>query len=372
MKKQLIIIILISSFSTGVTAQNNIITTSVPYMRIGADARAGGMGDAGVATSADAASIFWNSAKSLFASKPINIGLNYTSWFREVGANDIYLLSTSGYKRINDQSSITGGIRYFSQGTIKVTSPSGDLLSVYRPRDWDISFGYNRKVNTKLGIGVTIRYINSNLSAGGNGSSGFYAKSTSTVAGDISLFYKGENEKGAGLNWGLNISNLGAKMSYKNTASTDKDYLPANLALGGNYNWVLNEKSKFSVAIDVNKLLVPIFPQASGNNTTDSLNMIEYRKGTVVKSWFKSFSDGGGFFNSLSYSIGAEFNYNHLFAARIGYYTEDKNRGNRKFFSAGLSVYYNKTGLHLSYLVPTANSNRNILANTIRLGLVFE
>lgn len=372
MKKYIILIITIIHSLNNCKAQSSVITTSVPYMLIGSDSRAGGMGNVGVATNADGNSIFWNNSKTLFSNNPFQIAVNYTSWFREVGAKDIYLISSSGYKQIDDKSSYTVGLRYFSQGSIQVTNSNGDIQSIYRPRDWDISFGYNRKLNNRIGLGITLRYINSNLSAIGNSNFALYGENTQGIAGDISIYHNGLNQNGEGFNWGINISNLGSKMSYKNISSTEKDYLPANMAIGGNYNWVLNENNKISLALDINKLLVPIFPKESGIDKTDSLNMIEYRKGSVINSWFKSFSDGGGFLNSLSYSIGAEYLYDHLFAARIGYYTEDKNRGNRKFLTAGVSVYYKKIGINLSYLVPTSNSERNILANTMRFGIVFE
>jgi len=365
------IILVISLFaSTMLTAQNsnNIVTTAVPYLRIGADARAGGMGDASVATLADANSIYWNSAKTLFADNKASIGFNYTSWFREVGANDIYLIAAGGYKKLNDKESITGGIRMFSQGTLQFTSGNGDLLSVYKPRDFDVSFGYNRKLNNKLGVGVTMRFINSNLA--GNNSTG--KKNSSSLAADLSMLYNGLNTKGDGWRFGVNISNLGGKMGISNSATTGKDYIPANLAVGASYTKMLDEKNSLSFAFDINKLLVPVFPQTSGSISSDSSAMLKYRSSSVVSSWFNSFSDGSGLINSFSYSIGAEYKYDHLFSARIGYFTENQDRGNRKFFTAGLGVYYKKTGLHFSYLVPTGNSNRNVLANTIRLGLVFE
>ena len=368
--KQIILVISLITTSAIVVAQNNnnVVTTAVPYLRISADARAGGMGDAGVATQADANSIYWNSAKTLFADKKAAIGLNYTAWFREVGAKDIYLLTAGGYKQLNDKESITGGIRYFSQGTIQFTSINGDLLSVYKPRDFDVSFGYNRKLNSKLGVGVTMRLINSNLSAGNNAGS----KTSTSIAADLSLLYNGLDSKGAGWRYGVNISNLGSKMGFSNSATTSKDYIPANLAIGASYTKVLDEKNSLSFTMDINKLLVPIFPQTTGTVSADSVAMIKYRSSSVVSSWFNSFSDGGGFFESLSYSIGAEYKYDHLLSARLGYYSENHNRGNRKFFTTGVGVNYKKTGLYFSYLIPTANSDRNILTNTMRLGLVFE
>jgi len=352
-------------------SQNSVLTTAVPHLRISADGRASGMGDAGITATPDAASIFWNGAKSLFAEKKMAGQLTYTSWFREVGAKDIYLLSASGYKQIDEVSSITGGIRYYSQGTINVTSVSGDPLGSFKPRDWDLSAGYNRKLNNKMGVGLTQSFINSAL-GGARSSSGGVSSTSSSLAGDVSFYYKGENKEGAGWNWGVSLSNLGGKMGYAGTASTDKDFLPANLGIGTSYGWVFEEKHKIRASIEVNKLLVPAWPNQTGNASTDSANAAEYRKRTVVASWFNSFSDGSGLFKSLAYSIGGEYMYDHKFGARMGYYTEDQIRGNRKYFTAGISAYFKGGGVHLSYLVPAANSNRNVLNNTLRLGVVFE
>lgn len=370
--KRIVKCLLLVMIAQQLQAQNgNPITTAVPYVRIAADARSAGMGDAGITASPDGAAIFWNSAKSLFAEKKMGMQLTYTSWFREVGAKDIYLLSTSGYKQLDEVSTLTGGIRYYSQGTINLTSANGDLLGMYRPRDWDISVGYNRKLNTKMGVGVSLRFINSSLGGGSTTSTGFHANS-SAIAGDISFYYKGATDKGAGWNYGVTLSNLGAKMGYSGSASTDKDFLPANLGIGVSYGWVLDDRNSIKTSLEINKLLVPAWPVLTGVDSKDSANAAEYRKRTVVNSWFNSFSDGSGLLKSFSYSLGAEYNYNKQFAARMGYYTEDKDRGNRKYFTMGLSAFFKGGGVHLSYLVPTANSNRNVLSNTIRLGIVFE
>jgi hypothetical protein len=369
--KRIIIYLLGVASPIALLSQNSVLTTAVPYMRIAADARAAGMGDAGITASPDAAAIFWNGAKSLFAHKQLAAQFSYTSWFREVGAKDIYLLSASGYIAGDSVFSVTGGIRFYSQGKVDVTNLNGDDLGSFKPRDWDISFGYNRKINDKLGIGVAIRYIRSNL-GGGSFINGGYALKANTLAGDVSLYYKGETKDGAGWNAGLSLSNLGGKMGYAGSASTDKDFLPANLGIGVSYGWVFDDKNKIRANMEINKLLVPVWPNQTGNTTTDSANAAEYRKRTVVNSWFDSFSDESGFLKSLAYSLGVEYMYDKKFGARVGYYTEDQIRGNRKYYTAGLSAYFKGGGIHISYLVPAANSNRNVLNNTLRLGVVFE
>jgi hypothetical protein len=369
MKK--IIVILSFTLINEAISQTNVLTTAAPYLRIAADARASGMGDAGITAVPDGAAVFWNSAKSLFAEKKLGVQLTYTSWFREVGAKDIYLLAASGYSKLNESSSVTFGIRYYSQGTINSTSVNGEPLGRFRPREFDFNFGYNRKFNNKMGAGVMLRLINSVL-GGAISSAGGVDRSSVTLAGDFSLYYNGEKADGSGLNWGVSISNLGGKLGFRGSISSGRDFIPANLGFGLRYGWALDDKSVIRTAFETNKLLVPAWPNPTGNIGIDSANLVTYKNQTVVNSWFKSFSDGSGLLSSFSLSFGAEYIYDKKFGARVGYFTEDQVRGNRKFFTAGLSAFFKGGGVNLSYLVPTSNSNRNVLNNTIRIGIVFE
>src|SRR3984893_10908282 len=114
----------------------NVVTTAVPFLRISPDARAGGMGDAGVATPADANAAFWNLAKVPFAKNPIGIGLTYTPWLKDLGLNDVYLLSAAGYKKLSDNEAISASIRYFSLGNIQFTDYNGNDIGNGRPREF--------------------------------------------------------------------------------------------------------------------------------------------------------------------------------------------------------------------------------------------
>ncbi|MDB5230674.1 MAG: hypothetical protein JWN76_1479 [Chitinophagaceae bacterium] len=348
----------------------NVVTTAVPFLRISPDARAGGMGDAGIATMPDANSPFWNLAKLPFAKSNFQIGATYTPWLKDI-AKDVYLASLSGYYKVDDQSAISASMRYFSLGQIQLTDFSGNDIGTSRPKEFAIDFGYSRKLTEKLGVGVGLRYINSNLAAG-VASPGVNYKAGTAVAGDISLFQNGTDSKGEGFNWGISISNLGSKIGYTSDAKT-KDYIPANLGIGLAYTKVFDEFNRITFAADVNKLLVPAPPTYTGDDKIDSTNLSNYRSNSVFGSWFKSFSDGGGQFKSLQFSLGAEYLYNEQFAVRVGYFYEDKTKGNRKFFTVGLGLKYNTIGINFSYLVPSGNGiTRNPLSNTLRFGLVFD
>jgi hypothetical protein len=366
---------------TSVKAQNtqtdpiNVVTTAVPFLRISPDARAGGMGDLGVATSPDASSPFWNLAKTPFAQKNFSVGLTYTPWLKDLGLNDVYLLAASGYYKLDEESALGGSIRYFSLGNIQFTDQGGFDNGSGRPREFGFDFGYSRKLSDKIGLGVALRYIRSNL-AGNLSTTGTSYKPGTSVAGDLSFFYTGQNEMGEGWNFGATLSNLGMKIGYTNDA-TQKDYIPANLGLGTTYTKVFDEENKITFGLDVHKLLVPTPPSWTGNTQEDSVLTADYRNKTVVSSWFSSFGDApGGFKEELKefqISAGAEYGYNDQFFFRAGYFYENKDKGNRKYFTVGLGVKYNVFGLNFSYLVPSGSGvNRNPLSNTLRFGLIFD
>ena len=349
----------------------NIVSTAVPFLRISPDARAGGMGDAAIATNPDANSPFWYLAKTAFAEKRSAISLNYTPWLRDLGLNDVYLASAAAYKKIDDNSVISGSMRFFSLGNIQLTDFSGNVLNTVRPTEFSIDGGYTRVLSEKLSLAVALRYINSRLVVGDVGTGVVY-KAGNALAGDVSLFYNGRDVDGQGLNFGVVLSNLGTKVGYTNDAR-NKDFLPANLGLGMAYTKVMSEGNSISFALDVNKLLVPVAPTTTGVFATDSANLSEYRNTSVVSSWMKSFSDGSSLTKSFQVSAGMEYSYNNQFKLRAGYFYEDRTRGNRRYFTAGAGFDVKFMQINVSYLVPSGSGvTRNPLSNTLRLGLVFN
>ena len=353
----------------------NVVTTAVPFLRISPDARAGGMGDLGVATTPDANSGFFNLAKTPFNKSEFGLGLTYTPWLKDLGLNDVYLLSFGGYHKLDETQALSASIRYFSLGNIQFTDGNGNDFGSGRPREFGIDAGYSRKLSDNLGLGIALRFIHSNL-VGGAPDQGSAYQAGNAVAGDISLFYTGANEAGQGWNFGAAVSNLGSKIAYTKDA-TQKDFIPANLGLGASYTKVFDETSKIMFGIDAHKLLVPTPPSLTGNNTEDSNRIVNYRNKGVVNSWLSSFGDAPGGFSEemkeFQFSLGMEYSYNNQFFARTGYFYEDKDKGNRKYFTVGVGIKYNVFGLNFSYLVPTgAGINRNPLSNTLRFGLILD
>jgi hypothetical protein len=356
--------ILFFSGMMGVNGQNVNIptTTAVPFLRISPDARAGGMGDLGVATAPDAASTFYNLAKTPFNTKDIGIALTYTPWLKDLGLNDVYMLAASGYKKLDEFSALSASLRYFSLGNIQFTDFNGNQLGSGHPREMAFDLGYSRKLSDHLGIGLTGRYIYSNL-ASGYAASGSTYQPGKTFATDISLYWHGVTTDAGGWNFGLAITNLGGKIGYTNNA-TEKDFIPADLGLGASYTKVFNEDNKVMFGLDMHKLLVPI---------PDTANTAAYYSKSVVSSWTSSFSDGENQFKTLQFSAGIEYSYQDQFLLRVGYYYQDPTKGNLKYFSTGIGLRYNVMELNFSYLVPSGSgTNRNPLSNTLRFGLVFN
>lgn len=350
----------------------NVVTTAVPFLRISPDARAGGMGDAGIATLPDASSIYWNLSKIPFAKSKTAVSLTYTPWLKALDLNDVYLISGAGYHQIDDQQAISASVRYFSLGNIQFTDNNGNSLGQYRPREFAVDAGYSRKLSDLLGLGISLRYINSNL-ASGQSSSGSTYKPGTAVAGDLSLFYNGsESGDKSGFNWGVTLSNLGSKIAYTSDAN-EKDYIPANLGLGAAYVNVFDDQvSKLTFALDVNKLLVPTPPPLG-----DDAALERYRSKSVVSSWFSSFGDApGGFKEELkefTLSFGGEFSYNDQFLFRAGYFYEAPTKGDRQYFTVGAGLNYNMFGINFSYLIPSGSGvNRNPLSNTLRFSLLLN
>lgn len=353
----------------------NVVTTAVPFLRISPDARAGGMGELGVATTADANSAFWNLSKTPFALSRSAVGITYTPWLKDLGLNDVYLLTAAGYHQLDDQQALSSSIRYFSLGNIQFTDGAGNDFGNGRPREFSVDFGYSRKLSDQIGLGIALRYINSNLVGGYSDQSNVY-QAGNAVAGDLSFFYTGADEYGQGWNFGAALSNLGSKIGYTRDAN-QRDYIPANLSLGTVYRKVFDENNSIQFGVDIHKLMVPTPPEYTDDPDQNEIINQNYRNQSVVSSWFSSFNDApGGFGEELKefqLSVGGEYSYNDQFFARAGYFFEDKTKGNRKYFTLGVGIKYNVFGLNFSYLVPSgAGINRNPLSNTLRFGLIFD
>ncbi len=321
-------ILLFCGITSSVNAQKlNVVTTAVPFLRISPDARSGGMGDIGIATSPDAYSGLWNGGKTAFNTVRGAVGATYTPWLHDV-VNDVYLATLAGYYKFEDNQALYASLRYFSLGNIQFTDALGNDLTSFRPREFGIDVGYSRRLNAKNGVAIAIKYINSNLASGFNAGGNTY-KTGSAVAADLSYYGTAVKASGNGWSWGAVLSNLGSKISYTDNASA-KDFIPANLGLGVSHTSKFNNVNQITFGLDINKLMVPTPP-------TDSAQLQNYRNKSVVGSWFSSFGDAPDGFSEeikeFQVSIGAEYWYNQQFALRAGYFYEKQDKGNRRSFT---------------------------------------
>ncbi len=359
---------LVNAQSHTSTTGANTITTGVPFLSIAPDSRAGAMGDAGVATSPDVNSQHWNPAKYAFAESEMGIGLSYTPWLRNL-VNDINLAYLVGYKRLDDQQTMSASLRYFSLGDISFMSEYGDPTGQQSPNEFAIDMGYTRLLSDNFSGAVALRYIRSDLT-GGQMVNGTETHAGNSFAADVAFYFQKEirvNRKNSVFASGINISNIGSKISY--TDGETKDFIPTNLKLGLSYKTEMDKYNTITFALDANKLLVPT-PDTTDVDIITGLGSTK----SPIAGIFSSFSDApGGMseeFKEINFSAGVEYWYNKQFAVRAGYFYEDVNKGNRKFFTAGAGLKMNVFALDFSYLLPVAQNNP--LANTLRFTLSFD
>jgi hypothetical protein len=389
--KKIALLLLFTTTISFVNAQQDsrVITTGVPFLLVAADARAAGLADQGVATSADAFSQQWNPAKYAFAVDGQGFTASYTPYLTDL-VNDISLGQATYYKRFgaDGRSAFAVSLRYFGLGEIELRQNADDPAQIVKPNELALDGSYSLKLSEKFSMAVAGRYIRSALRIPtGEGD----AKPASTFAVDIAGFYQGEETALADFNGrlrlGFNFQNLGPKINYDAGASDDNsaNFLPANMRLGGGYDFIFDDYNKVSVSVELAKLLVPT-PQSAdldgdGLVTTPeeidlrNENIAAYNKVNWVSGIFKSFNDApGGFSEELkefTYSVGAEYLYQDSFAMRLGYFNESPEKGARRFFSLGAGFKYNVVKVDVSYLF-SASQVKNPLENTLRFSLTFN
>jgi hypothetical protein len=361
------------SLPTGQELQFNPITTAVPFLTITPDSRHGAMGDAGVATSPDANAQYWNPSKFAFTKDNFGFALSYTPWLRQL-VNDINLAYLSGYYKLDAYQTLGASLRYFSMGEIMLTDQNGTSLANVSPNEFAFDASYSRKLSDNFSGGIALRYIRSDLS-GGIGAETY--SPGHAFSSDVSFYYFknfGRSANDQSIAFGINISNIGSKISYDD--GQNKEFLPANLRLGTTYSKELDNFNSFSFSLDFNKLLVPTPKTMTGSGSgTGGIVLSDNSSNiSVPSSILSSFSDAPGGFKEeiqeINYSAGMEYWYNHQFAVRGGYFHESEYKGNRKFLSTGLGLKMSICSIDFSYLIPIHQNNP--LANTIRFTLLFD
>ncbi len=351
---------------------SNYISTGMPILMISPDAVSSALGDAGVASTPDAYSAHWNNAKFAFIDGTMGLSTTYTPWLRNLKVGDMNLLYLGGFYRINSRSTLAAGLTYFTLGDMDHTDVDGNKLMTIHPNEFAMDVTYALKLNDHLALGASGRFIRSDLTNGAtveDGSGHTETHSANSLAADIGLYYQDTIDKEQSYGLGAFISNLGAKLSYSDD-DNDKEFLPANLRIGGRYTNRIDDYNKVNILLDFNKLLVPT--PAWQNDTTQ----VSYNNIGVIQGALQSFGDApGGLSEELQevqISAGAEYWYAETFAARLGYFYEHESKGGRKYITVGAGVRYNVFSFDISYLIPTTKISTNPLANTVRIQLTMD
>jgi Type IX secretion system protein PorV len=359
------------------------VTTMVPFLTISPDSRSAAMGDVGVALfSPDANSISWNMANLVNAEKKTGFSLSYAPWLRQL-VDDVGFSYISGYSKMGKNSAVGGAIRYFSLGNINFTDWEGNPTGNFTPNEFSAEGGYSTRFNEKFSMGVNLRFIFSNI-AGNRVLNGISMKPGYSGAGDVSLMYKTKikvSGKEDGFNLGVNIQNIGSKMTY--TDKENRDFIPTNLKMGVGWNHEIDDYNKISVYADVNKLLVPTRPYylqsyRGGDSSINGVKQISAGKNNVgvssVQGMLQSFADAPGGFkeelNEWMVSAGTEYWYQNQFAGRLGIFYEANTKGGRQYMTLGMGFKYRTMALDAAYLVPFAK--RHPLQNQMRFSLLFD
>ena len=377
MKK--IVVAVFALFITGLSiAQRaeNVITTAVPFLLIAADARSAGMGDQGVATTADVFSQMWNPAKYAFAEDQHGFAMSYTPYLSEL-VNDISISQVNYFNKFNERSAFAVSMRYFSLGTIIFRRDEFDPGMEEKPNEIALDLSYSLKLSQNFSMAVAGRYIRSqlrlqNLNSDASPANGF--------AFDIAGFYQSEEVAFSNFNgrWraGFNFQNMGPKISYDNDNNDlNSNFMPAMVRVGGAYDFILDGFNKISVQTELSKLMVPTPDFFNEDGTADPVLRDRYNRTGWVQGMFSSFGDApGGFSEELRevmWALGAEYWYQDSFALRLGYFNEHATKGARQFYTLGAGFKYNTIKIDVSYLFSASNV-RNPLENTLRFSLSFN
>ena len=369
----MVLVMLASVRSYAQDKQNmfNPVNFGVTSLAIAPDARGGAMGDIGAATEADANSQFWNPSKYPFNIARAGVSASYTPWLRQL-VHDINLANVAGFYRIGDYSALSGSLRYFSLGEVYL-SEAEDAMTI-SPYEFALDMAYSRMLSERFSMGVGMRFIFSDITYDYTAES----KPGKAFAADISMYRLGyflAGNRECSFGWGLNVNNIGSKISYG--GDDNAEFIPTNLRLGMNLTIPFNDYNKFSIAADVNKLLVPTYPKQqegeADNDYTDRVQR-EYYDISPISGIFKSFHDAPNGFKEemqeVQWSLGMEYTYNDRFMLRAGYHHESENKGNRKYFTAGAGFHMSIFSIDAAYVFSTSQTNP--LDQTMRFTLGFD
>ncbi len=367
----LTLIIIFSSFNLH-SQDRRVITTAVPFLMISADARASGLGEQGVATTPDAFSQHWNPAKYVFIENKSGVGVSYTPYLSKL-VSDVFLANLNYYNVINDRSSWSTSFKYFSLGDIDILQNPQDVPYLENPNEFTLDASYILKLNDNFSMGVTGRFLMSDVKLQSVDSD---SSSASSFAVDISGFFQSDERAYENFNgiWraGFNISNMGPRMKYEELGKNN--FIPTNLKIGSAFDFIFDSSNKLSLNLELNKLLVPS-PSIPVYNSNDQIIGYNQEDISFLSGLFKSFGDAPDGFSEeikeITLALGLEYLYNDSFALRVGYFGENEDKGARKYITFGTGFRLDDINIDLSYLLSTSNII-SPLENTLRFSFTYN
>ena len=349
-----------------------VITTAVPFLMISADARASGLGEQGVATTPDAFSQHWNPSKYVFSDKLSSVGISYTPYLSKI-VNDVFLTNVNFYNVIDQRSAWSASFKYFSLGDIDIIQNPQDIPILENPNEFTLDASYSLKLSEYFALAVSARFLMSDVKLQTVDAD---SDSASSFAVDISGFFQSDQKSYNNFDgiWraGFNISNIGPRMKYEELGR--KNFIPTNLKVGGAFDFIFDSSNKFSVNLELNKLLVPSPSEPIYDSNND---IVGYKQSDVnfLSGMFKSFGDApDGFSEELkefTLAVGFEYVYNDNFALRAGYFNENEMKGARKYLTFGTGFQLEDFSIDLSYLLSTSNIV-SPLENTLRFSFTYN
>lgn len=356
-----------------VYSQDRVITTGVPFLQITPDARAAGMGDIGVATSADEFSQQWNPAKYPFNANNEGFAISYTPYLSKL-VNDIFLGNVTYYKKLNERSAWATSFKYFSLGDIQFNEIIGGTIvdqGIEKPNELTLDISYSLKLSELFSMSVVARYIRSDLKLSSDSDS----SSANSLGIDISAFYRSKTFEFSGINSilrsGINISNIGPRLKYD--VGGRQNFIPTNLKVGTGLQLNIDDDNSITFNLELNKLLVPT-PIAFFDQNNE---FIGYKQPDIgfLKGIIESFSDAPDGFKEelqeIAWSLGFEYVFKKNFSLRTGYFNENRYKGSRRYITFGTGFLINQMNFNVSYLFSTSNV-RSPLENTLRFSLAFN
>ncbi len=353
--------------------RDRVITTAVPFLLIAADARAAGMGDQGVATSADAFSQQWNPAKYAFINNEQGIGVSYTPYLSNI-VNDIFLGNLTYFNKLDDRSAVAASLRYFSLGSIETQGGFEESPLILSPNELTLDVSYALKLSDNISMAVAGRYLRSDLKLAVNDED---ATAASTFGVDVAAYYQSDNivfkSFDGRVRAGANISNIGPKIKYDEVGQ--ENFIPTNFKVGGGFDFIFDPSNRLGTYLEFNKLLVPTPKDFNGDGEIDAEDEEEYNNIGAIEGIFKSFGDApdgfGEELREVTWAFGAEYVYQDQFSLRTGYFNESDTKGSRKFVAVGAGFKYAPVVIDVSYLFSTSDVV-SPLEGTLRFGLIFH